>query len=97
MTLTGKQKRYLRSLAHHEKPVFQIGKNGVTDNFIAQFDDILEKRELVKIAVLQNCMEDKDSIVETLVSRTGTELVQVMGNTIVLYKESEDNKEIKLP
>lgn len=97
MTLTGKQKRYLRSLAHHEKPLFQVGKNGVTENFTAQFDDILEKRELVKVSILQNCMEDKDSIVEALVSSTGAELVQVMGSTIVLYKESQDNKEITLP
>ena len=97
MTLTGKQKRYLRSLAHHEKPLFQVGKNGVTESFTDQFDDILEKRELVKVSVLQNCMEDKDSIVELLISATDAELVQVMGNTIVLYRESKDNKEITLP
>ena len=97
MTLTGKQKRYLRSLAHHEKPLFQVGKNDVTENFVEQFDDVLEKRELVKVSVLQNCMEDKDSIVEALVAGTGSELVQVMGSTIVLYRESKENKEIKLP
>lgn len=97
MTLTGKQKRYLRSLAHHEKPLFQVGKNGVTESFTDQFEDILEKRELVKVSVLQNCMEDKDSIVESLISATDAELVQVMGNTIVLYRESKDNREITLP
>lgn len=97
MTLTGKQKRYLRSLAHHEKPLFQVGKNGVTESFTDQFEDILEKRELVKVSVLQNCMEDKDSIVESLISATDAELVQVMGNTIVLYRESKDNIEITLP
>ena len=97
MTLTGKQKRYLRSLAHHEKPLFQVGKNGVTESFTDQFEDILEKRELVKVSVLQNCMEDKDSIVESPISATDAELVQVMGNTIVLYRESKDNKEITLP
>lgn len=97
MTLTGKQKRYLRALAHHEKPLFQVGKNGVSDSFIEQFEDVLEKRELVKISVLQNCLEDKDSIVESLVTSTNAQLVQVMGNTIVLYRESKENKEIKLP
>ena len=97
MTLTGKQKRYLRSLAHHEKPLFQVGKNGVTESFTDQFEDILEKRELVKVSVLQNCMEDKDSIVESLISATDAELVQVMGNTIVLYRGSKDHKEITLP
>lgn len=97
MTLTGKQKRYLRSLAHHEKPLFQIGKNGVTENFIAQVDDVMIKRELIKISVLQNCLEDKDSIAEALESATGAEIVQIMGNTIVLYRESDEHKEIELP
>ncbi|MCK1977489.1 ribosome assembly RNA-binding protein YhbY [Jeotgalicoccus huakuii] len=97
MTLTGKQKRYLRSLAHHEKPLFQIGKNGVTENFIAQVDDVMIKRELIKISVLQNCLEDKDSIAKALESATGAEIVQIMGNTIVLYRESDEHKEIELP
>lgn len=97
MTLTGKQKRYLRSLAHHEKPLFQIGKNGVTENFIAQVDDVMIKRELIKISVLQNCLEDKDSIAKELESATGAEIVQIMGNTIVLYRESDEHKEIELP
>ena len=77
--------------------MFQVGKNGVTESFVEQFEDVLEKRELVKVSVLQNCMEDKDSIVESLVAGTGSELVQVMGSTIVLYRESKENKEIKLP
>lgn len=97
MSLTGKQKRYLRSLAHHEKPLFQIGKNGVTENFIAQVDDVMLKRELIKISILQNCLEDKDSIAEALTKETGAELVQIMGNTIVLYRESDEHKEIELP
>ncbi|HIW38354.1 MAG TPA: ribosome assembly RNA-binding protein YhbY [Candidatus Jeotgalicoccus stercoravium] len=97
MTLSGKQKRYLRSLAHHESALFQIGKNGLTDNFITQIKDVLEKRELIKISVLQNCLEDKDSIAENLVNETASELVQVMGNTIVLYKESKEHKSIDLP
>lgn len=97
MTLTGKQKRYLRSLAHHEKLLFQIGKNGVTENFIAQVDDVMIKRELIKISVLQNCLEDKDSIAEALESATGAEIVQIIGNTIVLYRESDEHKEIELP
>ncbi|MFG6121300.1 MULTISPECIES: ribosome assembly RNA-binding protein YhbY [Thalassobacillus] len=95
--LTGKQKRYLRSQAHHLNPIFQVGKTGVNENMIAQIDDALEKRELIKVSVLQNCMEDKNVVAEELVEGTGAELVQIIGNTIVLYKESEENKEIVLP
>jgi len=97
MTLTGKQKRFLRSKAHHVQPMFQVGKSGVNDNMIAQLNDLLEKRELIKISVLQNCLEDKNDIAEQLVEQLNAQLVQVIGNTIVLYKESIEHKTIVLP
>ncbi|MDN3224999.1 YhbY family RNA-binding protein [Pseudomonas nunensis] len=56
--LTGKQKRFLRSKAHNVDPTFQIGKAGINDNMVAQIQDILENRELIKIHVLQNNFED---------------------------------------
>ncbi|WP_442595074.1 ribosome assembly RNA-binding protein YhbY [Neobacillus sp. D3-1R] len=95
--LTGKQKRYLRSKAHHLNPIFQVGKGGVNENMIKQIDDVLEARELIKVSVLQNCEEDKDSVAEKLSTGAKAELVQVIGNTIVLYKESTENKQIQLP
>ncbi|MDP4155747.1 ribosome assembly RNA-binding protein YhbY [Neobacillus sp. PS3-12] len=95
--LTGKQKRYLRSKAHHLDPIFQVGKGGVNDNMVKQISDALEARELFKISVLQNCEEDKTVVAEELAGRTGAELVQIIGNTIVLYKESVENKQITLP
>ncbi|MDC3415590.1 ribosome assembly RNA-binding protein YhbY [Aquibacillus salsiterrae] len=95
--LTGKQKRYLRSQAHHLNPIFQVGKTGVNDNMIDQISDALEKRELLKISVLQNCLEDKDEVAHALSNGTNAELVQIIGNTIVLYKESTENKQIELP
>lgn len=58
--LTGKQKRFLRKEAHHLSPIFQVGKQGVNDNLIAQLNDVLEKRELIKINILQNVFEDKE-------------------------------------
>jgi RNA-binding protein len=95
--LTGKQKRFLRSKAHHLNPIFQVGKGGVNENMIKQISEALEARELLKISVLQNCEEDKDDVA-TLVSKgTKAELVQLIGNTIVLYKESRENKQIVLP
>jgi RNA-binding protein len=95
--LTGKQKRYLRSLAHHLNPIFQVGKGGVNDNMIRQIADALEARELLKVSVLQNCEFDKETVAENLVKGTKAELVQIIGNTIVLYKESKENKKIELP
>ncbi|WP_419956093.1 ribosome assembly RNA-binding protein YhbY [Neobacillus niacini] len=95
--LTGKQKRFLRSKAHHLDPIFQVGKGGVNENMIKQVADALEARELFKISVLQNCEEDKDVVAEQLAAGTGAEIVQIIGNTIVLYKESVEKKQISLP
>lgn len=95
--LTGKQKRFLRSKAHHLTPIFQVGKGGVNENMIKQISEAIEVRELMKISVLQNCDEDKDVVAEQLTAGTGAELVQVIGKTIVLYKESVENKQIQLP
>ncbi|AIQ63094.1 RNA-binding protein [Paenibacillus stellifer] len=97
MTLTGKQKRYLRSLAHHLDSVFQVGKGGVNDQLIRHIEEAIEKRELMKISVLNNCAEDPKEIGGELAEQSGSELVQVIGKTIVLYKESRDNKTIELP
>lgn len=96
MTLTSKQVKQLKKEAHHLDPLFQIGKNGVNDNFIAQIDDLLEKRELIKISVLQNSTEDKHDLAETISQGTGSHIVTVIGNTIILYRESENNKRIDL-
>jgi RNA-binding protein len=95
--LTGKQKRHLRSLAHHLDPIFQVGKGGVNENLIRQIEDALEARELIKVSVLQNCDQDKDEVAQELTQGARAELVQVIGKTIVLYKESVENKQIKLP
>ncbi|WP_102345521.1 ribosome assembly RNA-binding protein YhbY [Bacillus sp. Marseille-P3661] len=95
--LTGKQKRFLRSKAHHLNPIFQVGKGGVSENMIKQIKDALEARELMKISVLQNCEFDKTEVAQELASGADAELVQMIGNIIVLYKESKENKQILLP
>ncbi len=95
--LTGKQKRFLRSKAHHLDPIFQVGKGGVNDNMVKQIDDVLEARELIKVSVLQNCEDDRDTVASQLSKGARAELVQVIGNTIVLYKESRENKQLQLP
>ncbi|MDQ0192027.1 ribosome assembly RNA-binding protein YhbY [Paenibacillus wynnii] len=95
--LTGKQTRYLRSMAHHLDPVFQVGKGGVNDHLVRHIEEAIEKRELMKISVLNNNVEDPKVIGRALAEQSGSELVQVIGKTIVLYKESRDNKTIELP
>jgi len=95
--LTGKQKRYLRSLAHHLNPIFQVGKGGVNENMVKQINDALEARELIKVSVLQNCEMDKKTVAHELSEGAKAELVQIIGNIIVLYKESRENKQITLP
>ncbi|PLT30934.1 ribosome assembly RNA-binding protein YhbY [Peribacillus deserti] len=95
--LTGKQKRFLRSKAHHLNPIFQVGKGGVNENMIKQIGEALEARELIKISILQNSDEDKETAAEAFTAGTGAELVQIIGNTIVLYKESRENKQLQLP
>lgn len=95
--LTGKQKRFLRSKAHHLDPIFQVGKGGTNPNMYQQLNEALEARELIKVSVLQNCEEDKDTVAENITGNTGAELVQIIGNTIVLYKESKEKKTLELP
>lgn len=95
--LTGKQKRFLRSKAHHLDPIFQVGKGGVNENMVRQIGDALEARELLKVSVLQNCEDDKIDVAHQLAEGADAELVQIIGNTIVLYKESKENKQIVLP
>jgi RNA-binding protein len=95
--LTGKQKRFLRAEAHHLSPIFQVGKGGVNEQMLNQLRDVLEVRELIKVRILDNCEEDKDVVAQQLAEGTRAELVQLIGLTVVLYKESRNNKKIVLP
>ena len=95
--LTGKQKRFLRAEAHHLTPIFQVGKGGVNDEMIKSIRDVLEARELIKVRILDNCEEDKNDVAQALAKGARAELVQLIGLTVVLYKESRNNKKIELP
>lgn len=79
------------------EPVFQIGKNGLTDNFLKQVEDYLEANELVKIKVLKNSLLDATELASEIADAIGAEFVQSLGNKFVLYKESRNNKKIQLP
>ena len=91
--LTGKQKRYLRGIAHNLNAIFQIGKEGVHQT---QIDDALEAHELIKVKILESCADSKNEIALELSMKTKADVVQILGRTIILYRPSE--KEIyKLP
>ncbi|WPC42903.1 ribosome assembly RNA-binding protein YhbY [Clostridium sp. JS66] len=95
--ITSKQRSYLRSLANNMSPIFQVGKEGIEDNFLKQVQDALEAREIIKISVLNNsginAREASDMICEEL----GCEGIQAIGNKLVLYKRSSKKPKIELP
>lgn len=95
--MNSKQRSYLRSIANKLTPIFNIGKDGITDAFIAQVNGALETRELIKISVLNNSGYTAREASEELCESLGCEGVQAIGNKIVLYRRSEKNPKIELP
>ena len=95
--MTSKQRAYLKSLAMKIDPVFRVGKDSISPELIEGVREAIDARELIKIAVLQNCMDDPKEVAQTLAERPRSEVVQVIGKKIVLYKESRDHKKIQLP
>ena len=96
--ITSKQRAYLKGLALTMDPILQLGKGGLTPENTASVDEALAARELIKINVLQNCLEDSRQMAETLAERTRSQVVQVIGRKIVLYREGKDDKKkIVLP
>jgi RNA-binding protein len=96
-TLTGKQIRTLRTLAHHLRPVVQVGKAGVTAGVIEQVEEVLEAQELIKVSVLDTSPLERDEVGDILVEETGASWVQSIGRTVVLYRRSRENPQIQLP
>ena len=95
--MTSKQRAYLKGLAMKLDPVFNVWKSSITPEFTSAIAEVLETRELIKISVLKNCLDEPREIAEVLAERTHSQVVQVIGKKIVLYKESKDNKKIELP
>lgn len=95
--MIGKQRAYLRKLAHDLDPIFQVGKGGVSPELTQSVGEALEKRELIKLTILKNCVSEVQDVAETLAGRTHSDVIQVIGRKFVLYRESKENPEIKLP
>ena len=95
--MTSKQRSYLKGLAMTIDPIFQLGKSSLTPENTKAIAEALEARELIKISVLQNCADNPNEIAQIISERTHSQVVQVIGKKIVLYKESKNKKRIELP
>lgn len=95
--LTSKQRAYLKGLANKMDAIFQVGKAGVTPELTSTVDDALEARELIKMNVLDNTTLEPKQAAEQLSGRTRSEVVQVIGNKFVLFRQSKTKPKIELP
>lgn len=97
--MTSKQRAYLKGLAMNIEPIYQVGKSSLTPEITKGLDEALEARELVKVHVLKNCLDDPKEIGQIMAERTHAELVQVIGKKIVLYRpcKDKDKRKIELP
>jgi RNA-binding protein len=92
--VTGKQRRHLRALGHHLSPVVHIGHEGVSDALVKQTFEQLEAHELIKVKIGEG---DRHEAADSLASKTGSEVAQVLGRTALLYKRRKEKPEIELP
>ena len=95
--LKSKQRAYLMKLASSLEPIFQIGKSSLTPELTAAVAEALEARELIKLNILKNCVDDGNELAAVLAERTHAQVVQVIGKKIVLYKPDKENPKIVLP
>lgn len=94
--LNSRQRAQLRGLANSLDTIFQVGKGGVTENTVKQVDDALEARELIKLRVLETSPVSSREAADEIAEKTHSDVVQVIGMRFVLYRESRDNKQIRL-
>ncbi|MGL5634019.1 MAG: ribosome assembly RNA-binding protein YhbY [Sarcina sp.] len=95
--ITTKQRSFLRGMANRMDPLFQVGKNGVEDNFLKQVEEALEKRELIKIKVLENSGLTAREASDIICEEVGCEGIQAIGSKLVVYKQSSKKPVIELP
>lgn len=94
--LNSRQRAQLRAMANDMETIFQIGKFGINENTIKQVKDALEARELIKLRILESCPTSVRETADSLALSTESDVVQVIGTRFILYKESKNNKTIKL-
>ncbi len=94
--LTSKQRAQLRGMANRLDAIFQVGKGGVNDQLTRQVDEALEARELIKLRVLETSPNKAREAADLIAAAVCADVVQVIGSRFVLYRESEDHKQIEL-
>ncbi|MFR1841082.1 MAG: ribosome assembly RNA-binding protein YhbY [Oscillospiraceae bacterium] len=94
--LNSKQRAVLRGIASNYETIFQIGKGGISETLISQVDDALRKRELIKLRVLDNSMYTAREAAEEIASKTGADVVQVIGSRFVLFKRNHKEPVIEI-
>jgi RNA-binding protein len=97
MSLSGKQRRYLRSLGHALSPVVQIGRGGITDQVVAAIDSALTSHELIKVRLGSANDLERQEAADQAAQATGSEVAQVLGNTVLLYRRHPEKPVIELP
>ncbi len=90
--LNSKQRAFLKNLGAKIQPIFQIGKNEISDNMIKQISDALTAHELIKISVLENSPYTSREAADIMADKTGADVVLVVGNRFLLYRETQDKK-----
>ncbi len=95
--ITGKQRSYLKSLAHDLEPTVYIGKSGITDNILQELDTGFECRELVKVKIQDGCERKPQEVANEIAPKLNAEFVQAIGKKFTLYRASKNNKQIELP
>lgn len=95
--MTSKERAYLKGLAMNINPIFNVGKQSITPELTEAINEALEKRELIKVGVLKNCMDDPGEIAQVIAERTKSQVVQVIGKKIVLFKKRKKDSKIVFP
>ena len=95
--LSGKDKRYLRSLAAEMDAVVQVGKGGINESVLFSLNEALDARELVKVKVLKNCLDEMSEVKQAIEAQADCEVVQTIGRNIVVYRKNPNKKGIVLP
>lgn len=94
--LNSRQRAQLRAMANGYDTIFQIGKSGITEQTVKQVNEALEARELIKLRILETSPKTVRETADELSLLTSSDVVQVIGSRFILYKESQNNKTIKL-
>ena len=95
--MTSKQRAFLRKMASSINPIASVGKGGASPEVVTSVKEALDKRELIKVTVLDNCFDEVRDIADVISERTQSQVVQVIGRKFVLYKQNREKPIIELP